>query len=216
MLAGQRPPPAGSGQAPSRPSAVAGNKALRGDLDAIVLKALEAQQAARYLTAQALAEDIERHLQGQPVQARPANAGYLLRRFVARHALVASAVTAAALAVLGGAGVAVWQAQVARAEARRAEAVTAFLADVLREADPFNAGNSKPTVEGLIQQARDKVGGRFADQPALRVEMLTLLASSLIGLSAFDDAESVLQQALNEGQSALGAHHTLCCARDSA
>lgn len=209
LLTGQRPPPAGSGRAPSRPSVVEGTQALRGDLDAIVLKALEPQPAARYLTAQALAEDIDRHLQGRPVQARPANAGYLLRRFVARHALAAGASTAAALAVLGGAGVAVWQAQVARAEARRAEAVTAFMADVLREADPFQAGDSKPTVEGLIRQARDKLGDRYADQPALRVELLTLLASSLIGLSAFDDAESVLQQALNEGQRALGAHHPL-------
>ncbi len=203
LLVGQRPPPAGSSSAPPRPSAMAAGAALRGDLDAIVLKALEAQPASRYLTAQALADDIERHLEGRPVQARPANAGYLLRRFLSRHAVGAGVGVAAAVAVVGGAGVAVWQAQVARAEARRAEAVTSFMADVLREADPFTAGNSKPTVEGLIRQARAKLGDRYADQPALRVQLLTLLASSLIGLSAFDEAESVLQQALDEGRQAL-------------
>ncbi|HSQ73859.1 MAG TPA: serine/threonine-protein kinase, partial [Rubrivivax sp.] len=209
LLTGQRPPPAADGRPPPRPSALAGDKALRGDLDAIVMKALEARPAARYATAQALGEDIERHLQGLPVQARPAHAGYLLRRFVARHALAVALTAVTATAVLGGAGIAVWQAQLARAEARRAEAVTAFMADVLREADPFNAGNSKPTVEDLIRQARTKLGQRHADQPGLRVELLCLLAGSLIGLSAFDEAESVLQQALAEGQRALGARHPL-------
>ncbi|MEO8080371.1 MAG: serine/threonine-protein kinase [Caldimonas sp.] len=207
LLTGLRPPRAASGLPPARPSEAARQPALRGDLDAIVLKALEPQPAARYATAQALADDIERHLHGQPVLARPANAGYLLRRFAMRHAWAAGATTAALLAVLGGAGAALWQAQLARAEARRAEAVTAFMADVLREADPYRASDSKPTVEGLIRQARDKLGNRYADQPELRVQLLTLLAVSLTGLSAFDDAQTLLQQALAEGRAALGERH---------
>jgi serine/threonine-protein kinase len=206
LLTGQRPPPAASGLPPTRPSEAARQPALRGDLDAITLKALEPQPVARYATAQALADDIERHLHGLPVLARPAHAGYLLRRFAMRHAWAAGATTAALLAVLGGAGAALWQAQLARAEARRAEAVTAFMADVLREADPYRASDSKPTVEGLIRQARDKLGNRYADQPELRVQLLSLLAVSLIGLSAFDDAQTLLQQALAEGQ-VLGERH---------
>ncbi len=207
LLTGMRPPPAGSGRPPPRPSEAAHRPALHGDLDAIVLKALEPLPAARYPTAQALAEDIERHLQGLPVQARPANAGYLVRRFLMRHAWATGVTTAALFGVLGGAGVAMWQAQVARAEARRAEAVTTFMADVLREADPYRATDSKPTVEGLIRQARAKLGNRYADQPELRVQLLTLLAVSLIGLSAFDDAQTLLDRALAEGRAALDERH---------
>ncbi|MEO8122750.1 MAG: serine/threonine-protein kinase [Burkholderiales bacterium] len=209
LLCGQRPPPAGSGATVPLPSVVARSSALHGDLDAIVMKALETDAAQRYSTAQALADDIQRHLDGLPVLARPANAIYLMRRFVARHALVTALSATALLAVLGGAGAALWQAQVAGAQQRRAEAVTIFMADVLREADPYNAGVSKPTVEQLIHQARAKLGNRFADQPALRVQLLTLLANTLIGLSSFDEAETLLQQALVEGRDALGEDDAL-------
>ncbi len=58
---------------------------LRGDLDNILLKALAAGAGARYASAGAFAEDIERHLAGQPVAAHPPSRWYRARKFVARH-----------------------------------------------------------------------------------------------------------------------------------
>ena len=60
-------------------------KLLRGDLDWIVMKALEKDRTRRYETAHGLARDIERHLSDEPVRARPPSAGYRLKKFVRKH-----------------------------------------------------------------------------------------------------------------------------------
>jgi serine/threonine protein kinase len=83
---------------------------IKGDLDWIVMKALEKDRSRRYETANGFAKDLERHLNSEPVQARPASAGYRLRRMVRRNksAFAAAAVISAAL--LAGSGVSIWQA----------------------------------------------------------------------------------------------------------
>ncbi|MEA3179996.1 MAG: eukaryotic-like serine/threonine-protein kinase [Gammaproteobacteria bacterium] len=73
---------------------------LRGDLDAIVLKALEKEPAQRYPTVLALAQDLRRYLKGKPVQAQPARLGYRARKFVLRHGVAVGAVTTALAVVL--------------------------------------------------------------------------------------------------------------------
>ena len=66
-------------------------RALRGDLDTIVLKALKKRPEERYATVNAFADDIERYLQGRPVAARPDSAWYRLKKFVARNRLAVAA-----------------------------------------------------------------------------------------------------------------------------
>ncbi|MEM7245825.1 MAG: protein kinase [Acidobacteriota bacterium] len=72
---------------------------LRGDLDAIVTKALDPDPDRRYDTAAALAEDLRRHVRREPIVARPPSPGYRLRRFVSRHRLMVAAVTAVFVAL---------------------------------------------------------------------------------------------------------------------
>jgi hypothetical protein len=100
---------------PARPS-VLGGKALRGDLDNIVLKALEKTVERRYASVDALAADLRAHLGGYPVSARAPSAGYLLSRLVRRNRTAVAAGVVALLAVVGGAGAALWQAHVADAQ----------------------------------------------------------------------------------------------------
>lgn len=95
-------------------------KALRGDLDAILNRALKKDEAARYISVDAFAQDLQRYLQGQPVQARPDSPGYRLARWASRHRLAVGMGSALTLAVLAGSVVSLWQAQEARAQARRA------------------------------------------------------------------------------------------------
>jgi serine/threonine-protein kinase len=123
------------GAEPSRPSRVVTPRAalargvsvkrlshgLRGDLDTIVLKALAKQPAARYATVAEFAEDLQRHLGGQPVQARPASWGYRTRKFIARNRLTVGAATAIGAALMTATVVSLWQAQLAREQAARAE-----------------------------------------------------------------------------------------------
>lgn len=82
---------------------------LQGDLDWIVLKALEKDPVRRYPTAHEFALDLERFLQDQPVQARPPSALYRLGKLIRRHRLVSLAASTAGLALLIGLGLAAWQ-----------------------------------------------------------------------------------------------------------
>ena len=97
-------------------------KRLQGDLDNILLKALAKPVAQRYVSVDALAADVQAHLQGYPVSARPPRAGYLLQRFVQRNRTAVAAAALALVAVVGGAGLALWQADVADAQRRVADA----------------------------------------------------------------------------------------------
>jgi non-specific serine/threonine protein kinase/serine/threonine-protein kinase len=94
---------------------------LRGDVDAIVRKAMHKDPAHRYASAGELAADITRLLDGDPIFARPPSAGYVLRRIAARHKAVVAVTALALLAIVAALGTALWQRQVARREQARAE-----------------------------------------------------------------------------------------------
>jgi serine/threonine protein kinase/WD40 repeat protein len=83
---------------------------IRGDLDWIVMKALEKEPARRYESASALAADIQRHLAHEPVTARPPSRVYLLRKMVRRHRVAFVAAAAIAVIFVAGAAVSAWQA----------------------------------------------------------------------------------------------------------
>jgi len=125
---------------PEAPSLVAARtaddprKALRllaGDIDAIVLKALRKKPQDRYGSVAAMAEDIRRHLEGDPVLARRNTTGYVVRKFVEKHKLGVGAGTLVLVALVVGLGATLWQARIA---ARRFEDVRrlahVFLFDV--------------------------------------------------------------------------------------
>ncbi|HET6604882.1 MAG TPA: serine/threonine-protein kinase [Xanthomonadaceae bacterium] len=109
-------------EARSKAGAPVPARLLRGDLDAICRRALARDPAHRYASAEALAEDLQRHLDGRPVRARAATAGYRAGRWARRHWLVTTVLlVAAALSALLAVGLA---RRVARSEAARTAAVT--------------------------------------------------------------------------------------------
>jgi tetratricopeptide (TPR) repeat protein len=119
-------------------------RALRGEIDAILGKALKREPALRYASVDALAQDIERHLKGDTVLARPDSALYRLRKALRRNWVGVGAAAAVLAAVLGGSGVAVLQAQRAQATRAMAEAargeserlIVYLLDDLHRELEP--------------------------------------------------------------------------------
>ena len=112
-------------EAPVKPSATAGSVALKqelaGDLDTIVMKALEPDPARRYASAAELAGDLLRYESGYPILARPQTLRYRARKLVARNRVAAAVTAVAILAIVGGAVTTLREAQVARAERLRAE-----------------------------------------------------------------------------------------------
>jgi non-specific serine/threonine protein kinase/serine/threonine-protein kinase len=108
---------------PAAPESVAElRRRLAGDLDTIVLQALHKDPARRYASAQQLAEDVERHLAGFPVQARPDALGYRIGKFVGRHRGGVAASALAGIALVATTALALWQARVATTQRARAEA----------------------------------------------------------------------------------------------
>jgi eukaryotic-like serine/threonine-protein kinase len=110
---------------PRRPSDVATEpgaaRRLKGDLDTIVLKALQKDPARRYSTVEQFAQDITRHLEGLPVLARPDTARYRSTKFIARHKTGVALAVLVAMALIGGVAATAWQTHVARIQRSRAE-----------------------------------------------------------------------------------------------
>jgi serine/threonine protein kinase len=195
---------------PVRPSVAAGEVPwradLRGDLDTIVLKALKKLPEERYATVSAFADDIDRFLADRPVLARPDSVQYRVKKFVRRNrALVAGAgVLFVAMAV--GAGVSLWQAGIARAEARRAEEIKEFLASTIRDVDPHVADGRVLSAADLLRQALGRAEGLSA-RPELSIEMRTLIAQSMLNLEDFDAAEDAARRSLAQSEQTLGPAH---------
>jgi serine/threonine protein kinase/Flp pilus assembly protein TadD len=146
-------------------------KLVRGELDWIVMKALEKDRARRYDTANGLARDLQRYLADEPVEACPPGAGYRLRKFARRYrAALATAAAFAGLLVLA-AGVSAWQAWRARqAEAQaRAERDAAQAA---RERADQNFALAKDAVDKYLSKVTDNVKLSQDDFHQLRKELL--------------------------------------------
>src|SRR5436190_11417721 len=95
---------------------------IAGDLDWIVLKAMEKDRTRRYDSAAALAADVQRHLDSEPVLARPPSPTYRMSRFVNRHKIGVAAAAAVAVALVAGLGAATYGMVQARKQSQRAEA----------------------------------------------------------------------------------------------
>src|SRR5262249_11390517 len=146
-------------------------RALRGDLDAVLAKAMRRAPGERYGTVQAFAEDVSRYLAGEPVLAKQQSVAERVWKFARRHAL------AGVTAVVGGAaGVALWQARVARAEARRAERVRQFIASILTSATPRTGVGGVVTASDLLTAAADRIEKELSGEPAIAAELGFLVA----------------------------------------
>jgi serine/threonine-protein kinase len=159
---------------------------LRGDLDAILLKALARKPAQRYATAQDLRADLYRYLDGVPVSARRQTAGYRAARFVRRNVLRLSVAAALLLAVSAGAAIYVLQARsVAQARdmaARRDD----FLENLLKSADP-RGGRRDTSVAQLLDSAALELDRKMSGEPLVEASMLSLIAQTNIGLGRYQE-----------------------------
>ena len=201
--------------------------ALRGDLDWILLKALEKDRARRYDTANAFAQDLQRHLSDEPVSAGPPSAGYRLRKLVRRNRLAFAAGSAVVLALFAGITVSSWQAvRAMRAEefakqrvievaaerdakdkARQdAEAVSTFFTEVFQSPDPERDGRTI-TVAETLDRAAKKLESDLASDPARRVGLQATLARTYAALGLRSEAIALFEKIRDYTLTALGPRH---------
>ena len=196
---------AGLDQSPARL-----RRALRGDLDCLLLKALAVDPRHRYASAGALANDIERHLRNEPIYARGATTSYRLQKFTQRHRGWVSLATALSLVVLASLAAALWQtriardealraqaqAQVARQEAQRANAVRDLLVELFENETPGGALSSIPDTATLLARGAERAQTDLSSTPALQVDMLVTVADVYDQLSQYEAARPLLLKAL--------------------
>jgi serine/threonine protein kinase len=198
---------------------------LRGELDWIVLKALEKERARRYQTANGLARDVERYLADEPVEACPPSRRYRLAKFARKHRKALLTAAAFAALLVAGAALSAWQAvraTQAEAQARRerdavarakeeAEAINRFLTDdLLGQAAPEqNARDKKVTVQQLLARAARQIENnpKFVAQPDVEATLRLAIGTTYFKLGILPQAERHLRRALALRRAALGPDH---------
>ena len=178
-------------------------RSLAGDVDRVVLKALQPEPARRYGSAGMLAADIERALDGRPVEAQPDRVAYRMRRFAGRHRVGVSMTALLVLLIVASAVVALLQARAvaierdrARLQASRAERVLALVGDLFELARPGAVSSQEITARELLDQGTSRISSQLAGDPAVQASLFNVAGRLYSNLSLHDAAIEVLQQAL--------------------
>ncbi len=184
---------------------------LQGDLDWIVMKALEKDRTRRYGSPGELAADLERSLRDQPVIAGPPTVGYRMRKFVRRHRLgVAAAALVSGALVLGFALALAGFLQARRAEAAArqdaaaAEQTASFLIDLFKVSDPSEARGRTITARELLDRGAADIHTRLRDQPLLQARMMDTISQVYDRLGLYPEAKPFLEESLATRQRLLG------------
>ncbi len=215
--------------APRRPSRAAESRgidgrALRGDLDTIILKAIEKAPEQRYQSVAALAEDVERFVANEPIVARPPHTIYVVRKFAQRNRVLVGG--AAAVFVALAAGICTTTLQAHRAKAAEREAllesatnaeISRFLTTMFGSVDP-SAGGPEVRVVELLKKAGENLDKSFAGQPRVAMGLRDAIGRAYQGLTLYAEAEPHFRAGLElaraqsgaDSREALRFHYNLC------
>lgn len=188
---------------------------LIGDLDWIVMRAIEKDRTRRYETANALAMECRRFLKHEPVLARPPSPGYLLQRFVRRNRVTVVAGSIAILAIILGAVAAtkgMVRAQraerVAEAEAATSNAINEFLQETLGSASPWRGGQGRDvTVLQALDSAVARIDESFGDQPLIAADLRNTIGQTYLRLARYEQADPLLRSSLAVRRALLSDEH---------
>ncbi len=192
---------------PVRPSAVAPDerrRELAGDLDNIILKALEKDPVKRYASIEQLSDDLRRFLDGLPVHAREATLAYRVRKFVGRNRVAMAAVTAVAAALVAAAVISLAQAR--RADRAAAEAVaekaSAVSAAERARAEAERARRAEAEVQAQLERLEAEQAARAAAESAAREKGDEAAMTREQLRAALDAARAEARAAAEEGRKA--------------
>ncbi len=187
---------------------------LAGDLDNIVLKALRKEPDRRYPSAAALMDDIQRHLDGLPVSARPDTLRYRTRKFVGRNAGAVAAGIAVFLGLAATTVVSVFQsgrvareAERARQERDKALEVRGFLMEMFGATGGSQAVGDTVTARQLLDLQAARLPNAYPNQPELKADMMEVLADGYDRLGLYHAAEPLATEALAIRRQVLGPTH---------
>ncbi len=201
-------------------------RAVRGDLDWIVMKALEKEPARRYETANGLALDVQRFLADEPIAARPPSRFYKFQKMVLRNKLLFGGIVLLAGLVMmsliivsaslskerqahGEARAALRQSEadktMAQTEAFRSQQITRFLEDMLQSVGPSVAlGQDTKMLRGILDRTAQRVGNEMTNQPAVEAHLRSLIGQLYFEIGIYDLAEEMQRASLAIDRSHFG------------
>ncbi len=203
---------------------------IRGDLDWIVMKALEKDRTRRYDSASAFAADIERYLNNEPVLAGPPGAVYQFRKLIVRHK-APFGFLAALLVLLTGFGV--WMSLLyaradslrleaednlfraqnaekrAQTEAKAAQEIVDFLVGLFAAPHPLRSQGSDVLAREILDRGARRIRDELDDQPETQATLMDTIGHVYANLGMYDDAVALLRRALAIRRERLGPEHAL-------
>jgi tetratricopeptide (TPR) repeat protein len=197
---------------------------LRGDLDWIVMKCLEKDRNRRYETANGVADDVLRHLNNEPVSARPPSRLYRLHKLARRNKVAFAAGAAVAGALVIGLGLSTWlflRERAAHARAvvaenvqsqlrQQAQAEAQFLKRMLEGVGPsFAKGRDTAMVEEILDKAAERVGKDLPGQSEVAAQLQSAIGDTYAAFGQYAKAEAMYRAALAQRRALFGNMNTI-------
>ena len=177
-------------------------KKLKGDLDALVLKAIRKEPEYRYASASQLSEDIERYGSGIPLIARKGTLQYRTAKFIRRHKRVLVAATIFLVTAIGFTGFytrkITEERNRAELQAQKAEQVSGFITSLFKESVPGEINGDTLTVRHTLDVGAQKIESELREQPEIQAKMMGVIGEVYHSLGFYDKAETLLEAALKQ------------------
>ena len=184
---------------------------LRGDPDAVVLKALEKDRKRRYGSPSELAADLSRYLRNEPVSAHTPSAAYRTRKYIRRHRLGVAIAAAAVLLLVGFAtaqGIQLRRTRLERDRANRerdrATRITDFMTNMFTVSDPGEQRGNSVTAREILDKASNDIKTGMAKDPDAQAEMIKVMGEVYMSLGLYSRARDLEQQSLDIRRRILG------------
>jgi len=179
-------------------------RALKGDLDVILLKALRKEPERRYESVSSFADDLRRYLANLPVQARPDSFGYVAGKFLRRHRLPVGIAAALLAAVVGL--TTFYTAQLA-AERTTAQQTADFLVSLLDARNPYRGQDGTVTLDHIVQRGAERIRDDAGLAPRVQGRLLTTIADVYSSIGRMEEAGTLIDEALALLAAGLPADH---------
>ncbi|MEQ1581109.1 MAG: serine/threonine-protein kinase [Steroidobacteraceae bacterium] len=190
------------------------HRQLRGDLDVIVLKALQIDPERRYVSVEQFSRDVEHFLAGRPIVARRDTWRYRTAKFVQRYRLGVAASAVILLLLVGFAATMYVQAgriaserDRASAEGARAETVSSFLVELFELSDPGRTRGATITAREILDTGARRVTEGLRSQPATQATLLETIGKVYVNLGLYGNAVEAAQRVLDLRRQERGADH---------
>lgn len=171
------------------------SRALRGDLDLVVLRAMHRDPVRRYASVAALADDLRAWLDGLPVSAQPDSVGYRLQKFVGRYPVATAAAAVLLVSLVAFAVSTSRQARRLAIERENAEQVTQFLTETLAGTNLHTRGDAMPSLRELLDRGAERAERELSARPEVRGNLLAAVAPVYFALGEWQRQRSMLEAA---------------------